>query len=229
MSVYAIADLHLSFGVDKSMDIFAGWSDYVKKIEENWRKTVKRNDTVVIAGDISWAMKLEEAKKDLGFVNNLPGNKIIIKGNHDYWWTTKSKIENFLKENSLSTISVLFNCAYRVESIFICGTRGWTCNPESEEDKKILAREAGRLKCSLDFAKKYNLEPVVFLHFPPVYGGCESKEIINLLIERKVKKCYYGHIHGGASPKNIIEGDYKGVYFKMISCDYIDFYPILVV
>ncbi len=229
MSVYAISDLHLSFSVDKSMDVFAGWDGYVKKIEENWKNTVKENDTVVVAGDISWAMRLEESKKDMEFINNLPGNKILIKGNHDYWWSTKTKIDNFLKENSFNTISILFNSAYPVENICICGTRGWMYNSEGDEDEKILSREAGRLKFSLDIAKKYNLEPVVFLHYPPVYGHEESKEIMNLLIERKVKKCYYGHIHVGGSKKNIVEGDYKGIYFKMISCDYINFCPILVV
>mgnify|MGYP001769060163 CR=1 FL=1 len=228
MSVYAIADLHLSFGTDKSMDIFAGWDDYVKKIEENWKATVNANDTVVIAGDISWAMRLEEAKKDLEFINNLPGNKIIIKGNHDYWWSTKSKIKKFLKENSLNTISVLFNSAYPVENVCICGTRGWMYNSEGDEDERILSREVGRLRYSLDIAKKHDLEPVVFLHYPPVYGREEAKEIMNLLIERKVKKCYYGHIHGSGSKKNIVEGDYKGIYFKLISCDYINFCPVLV-
>ncbi len=228
MSVYAIADLHFSFGVDKSMDVFDGWDDYVEKIEENWKATVNDDDTVVIAGDISWAMKLEEAEKDFRFINSLPGKKIMIKGNHDYWWSTKAKVESFLKENSFNTISILFNSAYPVENVCICGTRGWMYNSESEEDEKILSREAGRLRYSLDIAKKYNLEPIVFLHYPPVYGHDESEEIMNLLIEREVKKCYYGHIHGNVSKNNIVEGNYKGIYFKMISCDYIDFCPVLV-
>lgn len=228
MSVYAIADLHLSFGVNKSMDVFAGWGDYVKKIEESWKATVRDTDTVVIAGDISWAMKIEESKKDFEFINNLPGKKILIKGNHDYWWSTKAKINNFLKENSFDTISILFNDAYPAENICVCGTRGWMYNSESDEDEKILSREVGRLRCSLDMAKKHNLEPVVFLHYPPVYGDKESEEIMNLLIERKVKKCYYGHIHGNVSKRNIVEGDYKGICFKLISCDYINFCPVLV-
>ena len=228
MSVYGIADLHLSFGVDKSMDVFAGWGDYVNKIEENWKATVKSEDTVIIAGDISWALKLEESQKDLEFINVLPGKKILIKGNHDYWWSTKAKINNFLKENSFGTISVLFNDAYPVENICICGTRGWMYNSEGNEDEKILSREVGRLRCSLDMAQKYGLEPVVFLHYPPVYGNDESEEIINLLIERKVKKCYYGHIHGNVYKRNIVEGDYKGICFKLISCDYINFCPVLV-
>jgi predicted phosphohydrolase len=228
MSVYAIADLHLSFGADKSMDVFTGWGNYVEKIKKNWENTIKKEDTVIIAGDISWAMRLEDSKKDFEFINDLPGKKILIKGNHDYWWSTAAKINNFLKENSFNNISILFNNAYPVGNICVCGTRGWLYNSDSVEDEKILSREVGRLRCSLDMAKQYDLEPVVFLHYPPVYGKEESEEIINLLIERKAKKCYYGHIHGNAFKRNIVEGDYKGVCFKLISCDYINFCPVLV-
>ncbi len=228
MAVYAISDLHLSLNSDKSMDIFDGWKDYVEKIKKNWENTIKENDTVVIIGDISWAMSLEEAKKDFEFINKLPGKKILIKGNHDYWWITKSKTEKFLKENNFESISILFNSAYLVENICVCGTRGWMYNSEEPEDEKIYLREIGRLKRSLDCSNEYGVNPVVFLHYPPVYAFNESEEIINILIERKVKKCYYGHIHGSGAKKNIVEGVYKGIDFKLVSCDYIDFCPVLI-
>lgn len=226
MSVYAISDLHLSLNSNKAMDIFPGWNGYVEKLRYNWNSTVTAKDTVVIAGDISWAMKLEESKKDLSFVNDLPGKKIFIKGNHDYWWSTVSKVNNFFKDNGFDTLSVIFNSACPAEDICVCGTRGWMYNSEEPEDEKILLREVGRLRCSLDCAQKYGLEPVVFLHYPPMYGFQESKEIINLLIERKIKKCYYGHIHGNAAKKGIVEGTRKGIDFRLISCDYINFTPV---
>lgn len=229
MAVYAISDLHLSFNTDKSMDVFPGWYDYTNKIKQNWESTVKNEDFVVIPGDISWAMRLNEAKKDFEFINNLPGKKILIKGNHDYWWSTSKKINDFLQENNFNTISIIFNSAIKADNICICGTRGWMYNSDEPEDEKILNREVERLRRSLDFAKAFENEKVVFLHYPPVYNFQESEEIINLLIERNIKKCYYGHIHGSGAKKGIIEGKYKGIDFKLVSCDYINFKPLLIV
>ena len=229
MAVYAISDLHLSFNTDKSMDVFPGWYDYTNKIKQNWESTVKNEDFVVIPGDISWAMRLNEAKKDFEFINNLPGKKILIKGNHDYWWSTSKKINDFLQENNFNTISIVFNSAIKVDNICICGTRGWMYNSNEPEDEKILNREVERLRRSLDSAKAFENETVVFLHYPPVYNFQESEEIINLLIERNIKKCYYGHIHGSGAKKGIIEGKYKGIDFKLVSCDYINFKPLLIV
>lgn len=228
MAIYAISDLHLSLGTQKPMDVFEGWEGYVEKIEKNWKEKVKEEDTVVIAGDISWAMKLEESKNDFAFINSLPGKKILIKGNHDYWWSTKKKIEDFFKANKFDSISIIQNTAIKVGEHCICGTRGWMMNSETQEDVKILNREIGRLKTSLDIAKKENLEPILFLHYPPVYGGEECKDIIDILIARNIKKCYYGHVHGSRAMKKAVVGDYKGMDFKLISCDYIGFSPVVV-
>lgn len=228
MALFAIADLHLSLGENKPMDIFNGWNDYISRLTENWNKLIKREDTVVVAGDISWAMKLEETYADLKYINDLPGKKILLKGNHDYWWGTKSKIEKFLLNNDLNSISVLFNNAYECENFAVCGTRGWSIENETAEDVKVLNRETGRLKQSIDCAKKINKEPVVFLHYPPVYGGAECKEIMDILRENHIKKCFYGHIHGKKNIMNAFEGIYSGIEFKLISCDRLSFTPVLV-
>lgn len=228
MSLFAIADLHLSLGVDKPMDIFKGWDNYVERLEKNWKSIVCENDTVVIAGDISWAMKLEETYADFAFIDKLPGKKIFVKGNHDYWWGTKSKIDKFLSDNEFSSISILFNNAYTCDEYAVCGTRGWFLDNDTPEDIKVLNREVGRLEASISAAKATGLEPVVFLHYPPVYAGNECSEIMDVLINNSVKKCYYGHIHGHKSIKNAFEGDYRGVNFKLISCDKLSFFPILV-
>ncbi|MCH5300249.1 MAG: metallophosphoesterase [Ruminococcus sp.] len=228
MSLYAIADLHLSLGTDKPMDIFSGWDNYVERLESNWKKLITDNDTVVIPGDISWAMKIDECYNDFEFINNLPGKKIFGKGNHDYWWATKSKIDNFLKEHNFDTISVLFNNSYLVDNISICGTRGWFIESESDEDVKVLGRELGRLKTSLDCAVKLGGTPTVFLHYPPVYGNQECSEIIEMLNEYNIKNCYYGHIHGSKNAKNAVEGIYKGINFHLVSCDKLGFMPFLV-
>ena len=228
MALFAIADLHLSLGEDKPMDIFSGWNDYVERLKNNWTKLVSNDDTVVIAGDISWAMKLEETYTDFNFIHNLPGKKIFIKGNHDYWWGTKNKIDNFISQNNLSSISVLFNNAFECNEFAVCGTRGWFLENESAEDIKVLNREVGRLRTSIDAAKKIGKEPIVFLHYPPIYGGVICNEIMDVLIESNIKKCYYGHIHGQKNIRNAFEDNYKGIEFKLISCDRLSFVPLLV-
>ena len=159
MALFAIADLHLSLGEDKPMDVFAGWNDYTSRLENNWRKLVTDNDTVVVSGDISWAMKLEETLTDFTFIENLPGKKIFNKGNHDYWWSTKTKMDVFLKNNSLDSISILFNNSYVVDDYAICGTRGWFLENESQNDIKVLNREVGRLEMSIQSAIKTGKEP----------------------------------------------------------------------
>lgn len=228
MSLFAIADLHLSLGEDKPMDVFSGWNDYVQRLEDNWKRIVTENDTVVIAGDISWAMKLEQAVTDFKFINALPGRKIFLKGNHDYWWGTKSKIDKLLADNKLDTISVLFNNAYECGEFAVCGTRGWFLENETPEDIKVLNREVGRLKTSVEMALKLGKEPVAFLHYPPYYRGIECKEITDVLIEYNIKKCYYGHIHGKQNFRLAFEGEYKGIEFRLISCDRVQFTPVLV-
>lgn len=229
MSVFAIADLHLSLGTDKPMDIFSGWSDYVERLEKNWRKLITDNDTVVIAGDISWAMKLEECDKDFAFLNSLPGKKLLIKGNHDYWWATKKKIDEYLAQKGFDTISIIFNNAYVADNIAICGTRGWNYESSGEKDMRILNREVGRLVTSINEAKKSGLEPVVFLHYPPVYDTIVCREIIDALKSNGIKRCYYGHLHGAATHKHAYTGDFEGIKLNLISCDYTGFYPVPVV
>ncbi|CAB1247295.1 Serine/threonine protein phosphatase [Ruminococcaceae bacterium BL-6] len=228
MSLFAIADLHLSLGSDKPMDIFEGWHDYVARLEKNWRGAVRDEDTVVIAGDISWAMKLEETKKDFSFLNSLPGQKLLIKGNHDYWWTTRAKIDSFLKANGFDSLHIVHNNAYKIGGIGVCGTRGWIYNAASDEDVKIVNREAGRLNASIDDALRQGADPVAFLHYPPVYDGMVCREILDVLLQRGIRKCYFGHIHGGQAARRAVTGEYKGIELRLISCDYLGFMPLLV-
>lgn len=228
MSLFAIADLHLPLGADKPMDIFPGWNDYVSRLEKNWNLIVKPTDTVVIAGDISWAMELKDTYKDFEFIHSLPGRKILLKGNHDYWWGTKKKLEDYIKSKNFNSIEIVFNNAIAVDNVAVCGTRGWFYDSKSEQDVKILNREAGRLQLSIDEAKKTGLEPVVFLHYPPVYGDIECREILEILLKNNIKKCYYGHIHGCSATKKIAQGEYKGINLQLVSCDYLKFIPKLV-
>ena len=228
MSLFAIADLHLSLGEDKPMDIFAGWNDYVSRLEENWRKLVTDDDTVVIVGDISWAMKLEDTYTDFQFIDDLPGKKLFLKGNHDYWWGTKSKMEAYLAQKGLNSISILFNNAFVCGDYAVCGTRGWFLENDTPEDIKVLNREVGRLQMSLSAAEQTGKEPVVFLHYPPYYRGIACEEIMNVLVEHNIKKCYYGHIHGKKNFRLACEGVYRGVDFTLVSGDRIGFMPVLV-
>ncbi len=228
MSLFAIADLHLSLGTDKPMDVFSGWDNYVERLTDNWNKLVTDKDTVVVAGDISWAMKLEDTKQDFHFINSLPGNKIFLKGNHDYWWETCNKMNKFLQENEFDKIKILFNNSYECDDFVVCGTRGWVIDSTSDSDLSVLNREVGRLRLSLESANNSNKEKVVFLHYPPVYGNMVCQEIIAVLKEYNVKKCYYGHIHGSAMIRGSINGEYDGIDFKLISCDGLSFMPLLV-
>lgn len=228
MSLFAIADLHLSLNGEKPMDVFRGWQNYIQMLEENWRRVVREGDTVVIAGDISWAMKIEDALLDFQFLHSLPGEKILLKGNHDYWWSTRNKIDQFLLEHGFSDMKVLHNCAYLVEGKALCGTRGWLYNSETAEDRKIVAREAGRLTISMDEAKRLGGELVAFLHYPPVYDAMECSEILELLASNRIKHCYFGHIHGQYAAQKALVGEYKGVQMHLISADYVQFCPVKV-
>lgn len=227
MSLFAIGDLHLSLNSDKSMEVFRGWERYTERIEKNWIETVREDDTVVICGDLSWGMSLNESLEDFKFLHRLPGKKIVLKGNHDYWWTTMNKMNAFLEENSLSSISFLHNNAFLVCGISIFGTRGWVNEDSSDykaSDKKVILREAGRLKASLSAAKELGGEPYAFLHYPPLYNSGRSEEILEVLHSAGVKKCYFGHIHSTASqfaPKGI----YHGVDYSLVSADYLSFKP----
>lgn len=225
MSLYAIADTHLSFGTDKPMDSFEGWQDYTSRLEKNWNKLVEENDDVVIAGDISWAMDFSQLKADFDFLESLNGNKIILKGNHDYWWNTMAKLNKFLADNNYKTIRFLFNNSFELGNASICGTRGWMMGCENEEDIKILNREVGRLRRSLESAGCP--EKIVFLHYPPVSDISRCDEIINVLKEFGIKKCYYGHLHGDAA-KYAVSGVVDGIDYKLISCDKLKFTPCLI-
>ena len=227
MAIWAMADLHLSLGTDKPMDIFKGWDNYFDRLESNWRAVVGKDDVVVIPGDISWAMSLESAESDLRFIHSLPGKKVIIKGNHDYWWNTKRKMDNFLAKKSFDSISVLFNNAYRFGDVTVCGSRGWFFDAEDNADKKVLLREAGRLRMSITEGKKLGGNLIAFLHYPPVTKLLQCEEIINVLKEEGVERCIYGHLHG-ASVHNAFIGEKDGIKFDLVSADYLKFCPKLI-
>lgn len=227
MSLYVIGDLHLCFGVpDKTMKIFHGWDNYQELIEKNWSDLVKPQDTVVLAGDISWGMSLEQAKPDFKFIDRLPGAKIIIKGNHDYWWTTKKKMEDFMRSEGFETISILHNNHFKYgDSYAICGTRGWVNMPGEAQDSKVMLREVQRLETSIKSAIENNLEPIVFMHYPPIFANNFNYDILEVLYRYKIKKCYYGHIHGRSGHNLCVQGTYDDIDFHLISGDYLQFFP----
>jgi predicted phosphohydrolase len=227
MAVYAIGDLHLSFGTDKPMDIFTGWNDYVERLEKNWKKLITDTDTVVVDGDISWGINYSQALADLKWIDSLPGRKILIKGNHDLWWDTMNKNQKLVKENSLSSIEFLFNNTFAVENCAVCGTRSWFFDAEKNADKKVLTRECGRLQRSVESALQTGLEPIVFLHYPPLTQNEECTEITDILRANKIKKCFYAHMHGRAAAA-AFNGKKYGIDFKLISADTLSFCPYLI-
>lgn len=219
MALYTMADLHLSFSTQKPMDVFGDrWKDHPEKIRERWDLTDE--DTIVLPGDFSWAIDLKELAEDMEFLHNLPGKKILSKGNHDYWWETVSKLNRFTGER-FDSVSFLHNNAYTVGEVSVCGTRGWTLE-NSDEDEKVLNREVGRLRRSLQCAQK---PPVVFLHYPPVFGDLRCEPILEVLEEFHVKECYYGHLHGPAI-QQAVQGEVNGTVFRLISADALDFTPL---
>lgn len=216
----------MSFGTDKPMDIF-GWGNHNEKIKNNWIEKVKPEDTVVLPGDFSWAMDLEDTYKDFEFINNLPGRKIILKGNHDYWWNTITKMNKFIKESKFENIEFLYNNAYLADNKILIGTRGWINNWRSEENYKILKRENERLKLSIkEGIDKFgeDKEIICFLHYPPFYKEIVNEEIdfIKNMQKYGVKKCYYAHLHGESHREAFI-GDIQNIYFELISSDYLNF------
>lgn len=225
MSLFVISDLHLSLASNKPMDKFPGWQNYVARISENWERTVGSSDTVVMPGDISWAMNFNEALADFEFIHKLKGRKIISKGNHDYWWNTVSKITRFLEENGFDSISILHNNHYCYENIGICGTRGWINDNREPADAKVLAREAQRLETSIASAEREGLEPVVFLHYPPLFANECNYDILDVLYKHHIKRCYYGHIHGRAF-EYAVQGVHDGIDFHLVSSDYMQFCPL---
>lgn len=225
MGLFTIADLHLSFGTDKPMNIFRGWDDYVEKLTYNWQLKIKEDDTVVLPGDLSWGMNLEESLKDFQYLDKLKGKKIILKGNHDYWWSTKAKMEMFFEKNNLHSLNILSNNHYAYDNIGICGSRGWINEDTIESDKKILLREAGRIELSINSALKEGLRPVVFLHYPPIFGHGVNEDIMSVLIKYNIKHCFYGHIHGKSANKAFV-GEKDGINYQLIASDYLQFSPM---
>ena len=224
MALYAIGDLHLSLGTNKPMDVFGPkWANYVERIRENFSK-LNDDDVIVIAGDISWGMSLEQSLPDFQFIDALPGRKILLKGNHDYWWNTAAKMKRFFAENGLDTLEILHNNCLFYGDIALCGTRGWFYELDNAgtHNEKMLLREAGRLETSLKEAG--DREKLCFLHYPPIYQGYECPEILRLLKKYGVKACYYGHLHG-ASHRRAIEGTRSGTLFSLVAGDFLGFVP----
>lgn len=230
MAIYAISDLHLSFNTNKPMNIF-GWEDYEEKIREDWKNKVKNNDLVLLPGDFSWEMKLNDTYKDFEFLANLPGKKLLLKGNHDYWWTTLKSMRAFLTQNNIENIDFIYNNSYEFENNIISGTRGWNLVNETKEDEKIKQRELIRLENSIkNGIEKFgtNKNIIVCMHYPPILKDNKKNEFTEILEKYNVKSCIYGHLHG-KSQSNIIEGLYNGIEYKMVSCDYTDFKLIKIV
>ena len=229
MAIYAIADLHLSFKDNKPMDIFGdNWEKHTEKLKINWLEKVKNEDTVILSGDFSWAMYLKDTDYDFKYLSELPGRKILLKGNHDYWWNTLNKMREFLKNNNIKNIDFLYNNSFLIENKIIVGTRGWNLL-EIENDKKMIKRENIRLELSIqDGINKFgkSKEIIAFMHYPPIVKqnvqNDEANEFINVLKKYNIKKCYYGHLHGAAI-KEAIEGKFFGIEFKLVSADGLGF------
>ena len=228
MALYAIGDLHLSLGAEKPMDVFGGkWVGYMDKLREGV-SGIGSQDTTVLLGDLSWALDLEGAAKDFAWINDIPGRKIILKGNHDYWWSTAAKFYKFCQANGFEEQYILNNNHYEYDGWAICGTRGWFFEEDrgGTHDEKVFRRELIRLENSLKSAGDKN--KMVFLHYPPRYKGYECREIIEMLERYEVRRCFYGHLHS-ESHKLAVEGLWGGVDYRLVSADYIGFKPVTVI
>ncbi len=227
MALYAMGDLHLCLGAPKPMDVFGGaWVGYMDKLKEGL-SCVTAADTLVLLGDLSWALDLEHAKEDFAFINAIPGRKIILKGNHDYWWSTAAKFGKFCAENGFSDMELLNNNCFAYGDYAICGTRGWFFeeNRSGEHDEKVFKRELLRLEASLKAAGER--EKLIFLHYPPRYKGYTCNEILELLQRYGVRQCFYGHLHG-PSHALAMDGLWDGVEYKLVAADKLGFTPWLV-
>ena len=238
MSIFAIADLHLGLSVDKPMDVFGpAWTGHVERLEKNWREKITSFDTVLIPGDISWGISMEEALADLQFIDGLPGTKILSKGNHDYWWGTTKKVEDFMAANGLTTLKILKNKGFVIENTLIAGTRGWILpeNPESKkDDEKIYIREVGRLErslldsissCDESTGSADKMRRIAMLHYPPIYDPNRENGFTTTLEKYGVDLCIYGHLHGRAHP-NAFNGEKNGVVYRLIAADFLKFDPV---
>ena len=223
MALYAIGDLHLGLSVDKPMNIFGkGWDNHTQRIEEAFSH-MKEEDVIVLCGDTSWGIDFQQSLADFQFINALPGKKLILKGNHDYWWATAAKMKKFFEENELTTLDILHNNCFFYGDYALCGTRGWFYEEEqSGHNEKVLNREVGRLEASLKAAGDRPI--LAFLHYPPLYTGYRCPEIIKKLQEYNVEKCFYGHLHG-PTHKRAIEGTVENVTYCLVAADYLAFQP----
>ena len=243
MAIFVLSDLHLStdFSMNKSMDVFGDrWRDYMVKIRKNWDSVVTPSDTVIVPGDISWATRLSEARADLDYLNRLNGTKLLGKGNHDFWWSTASKMYKFFEENGFDTLRILYNNAFVLEDRIISGTRGWFPDESKQltvgnvDYAKIVNREVTRLRLSLDAAKKLQISeqdkngrtlPIeVFLHFPPVWADFSMPEMLSLLQEYEIKRVFFGHIHSAYNAPRSFEC--QNMTFTLTSSDFLNFYPL---
>lgn len=228
MALYAIGDLHLCLGASKPMDVFGGaWVGYMDKLKEGL-SVIRPEDTTVLLGDLSWALDLRGARADFAWINRIPGRKILLKGNHDYWWSTAAKFKKFCEENQFENLYLLNNNCYCYGDYAICGTRGWFFEEErsGQHDEKVFRRELIRLEASLKAAGER--PKLVFLHYPPRYQGYTCPEILALLKRYDVRRCFYGHLHGG-SHALAMEGLWDGVEYRLVSADYIGFRPYTVI
>lgn len=224
MALYAIGDLHLCLGADKPMDVFGGaWVGYLDKLRQGL-SVIGPEDTTVLLGDISWALGLEAAAADFAFVNEIPGRKILLKGNHDYWWSTASKFQKFCEAHGFTDMELLHNNCLLYGETALCGSRGWFFEEDNAgtHNEKVYNRELIRLETSLKAAGER--EKLCFLHYPPLYRGYRCPEILQLLSSYGVKHCYYGHLHGH-SHSLAVEGEENGTEFRLVSADYVNFIP----
>lgn len=230
MAIYAISDLHLSLGTNKPMDIF-GWGDHTGIIKENWIRKIRYDDYVLIPGDISWGINLEEADPDFAFIEALPGTKIMIKGNHDYWWSTRQKFERHCKEKGYKSLKMLHNNMYEADGYAICGSRGWKPADDdgfSKEDKKIYHRELERVRNSLKEGSKTGKKIITMLHYPPFDTNHDPNDFSRLLDEYGVSICIYGHIHSKANDSWKNE-NIDNMKYHLVSCNIVDFDPVRIV
>lgn len=228
MAVYAISDFHLAFTTDKPMDVFGdNWYKHEEKIKENWSNIISDEDTVLIAGDISWSMKMEEGMMDLEWIHNLPGRKILVKGNHDYWWTSITKLNKLYED-----MNFIQNNHFSYDDYAICGTRGWVCpgvEKFTAQDEKVYNRELIRLRLSLESAAKEGFNKfIVMLHYPPTNDKCRESGFVEIFKEYNVERVIYGHLHNVSKDK-VLEEDVDGIEYILTSCDYLDFKPIKII
>ena len=231
MALFTLSDTHLSLTVDKPMNIFGSrWTDHQEKLELAWNALVKEDDTVIVGGDVSWGIDLEQASEDLLFLSKLNGKKILVKGNHDLWWNSLTKIANTFEELGIDNIELLQNNHFVRDGFVICGTRGWYVDPSNSpkdtDFQKLIKRECHRLELSLASSADAIGERIVFFHFPPVFQSFICRELVDVLHKYEIKRVFYGHLHG--LYKIPREFEFEGITFTLVSADFLNFVPFLI-